>query len=328
MANLQTTYMGLSLKSPIIVGSSALTKTVENIIKIEQAGAGAVVLKSLFEEQIRHEVHNIMKQGAVDFAYPEAADYIQNYTREHGVGEYLKLIADAKKAVKIPIIASVNCISSQEWISFAKKIQDAGADALELNIFLLPADDNLSGEEHEKIYFDIVDKLKTQINIPIAVKIGYHFSGLSHFIKKLSWTGIKGITMFNRFFSTDIDLKTRQVVSTHVFSSPDELSIPLKWIAIMSDRIKIDIAASTGVHDGDAAIKLLLAGANAVQVCSCIYKNGIPYIQTINNQIETWMKENKYAQISDFNGSMSYDKVKNPAAYERVQFMKHYAGVE
>lgn len=329
MASLATRYMGLELRNPVIVGSSGLTHSVENVIELEKNGAGAVVLKSLFEEQIRYEISKTMNQAeSHDSYYPEAQDYISNYSRMHHVDNYLKLISDCKKAVSIPVTASINCVSADEWTAFAKRIQDAGADALELNVFILPADPNFSGEQNEKVYFDIIDQVKKEITIPIALKISYHFSGLAKTALKLSWAGAKGMVLFNRFYSPDINIDNLKVIPSNVFSTPEEISTSLRWVAMLSDRLYCDIAASTGVHDGKGVVKQLLAGAKAVQIATTLYKNGFGRIGEMLKYLENWMDKHNYKFTEEFIGRLSLKKSENPAAWERVQFMKHFAGIE
>jgi dihydroorotate dehydrogenase (fumarate) len=329
MADLRTKYMGIELKNPVIVGSSGLTNSTDKIIEIEKAGAGAVVLKSLFEEQIRYYTHKTVSQSDTGgYAYPEAEDYISNYTQENEVSNYLSLIRECKEKVSIPIIASVNCISASEWLSFAKKIEDAGADGLELNIFILPSDPHKKSEDNEKVYFGIAMAIIKEIKIPVAIKLSYYFSGLAKTMLKLSWTGIKGIVLFNRFFSPDIDIDKFEVTSGNVFSTPEELSISLRWVAMLSDRLHCDIAASTGIHSGKDAVKQLLAGAKAVQIASSIYKNGTETITEIVEFIEKWMEKHEFKTTDEYIGKMSFKDADNPAAYERVQFMKHFAGIE
>jgi len=329
MADLSTNYMGLQLKNPIIVGSSGLTNSVEKVTEIEKAGAGAVVLKSLFEEQIMHHAHKtVMQSESGGYIYPEAEDYINNYTQENDVAEYLSLIRDCKAKVRIPVIASVNCVSSSEWISFGKKIEQAGADALELNVFILPSDPRKSSEENEQVYLDIAMQMVKELSIPVAIKLSYYFSGLAKTMLKLSWTGIKGIVLFNRFFSPDIDINKFEVTASNVFSTPEELATSLRWVAMLSDRLHCDIAASTGVHSGEAVIKQLLAGAKSVQIASTVYKNGNKVITEMISFLENWMEKHKFTSTSDFIGKMSFKATENPAAYERVQFMKHFAGIE
>lgn len=321
--------MGLELKNPLIVGSSGLTNSLENIIKIEEKGAGGLVLKSLFEEQIRYEISTAYTADteATEY-YPEAMDYISNYSKDHKIKNYLNLIRDGKKAVDIPIIASINCISATEWVSFAKKIQDAGADGLELNVFVLPSDPNHSADENEKIYFDLVDNVLKHVTIPVSLKISYYFSGLARFARQLSWTGIKGLVLFNRFFSPDIDLDNLKVISSNVFSTPQELPVSLRWVALLSDILHCDLSATTGVHDGKAVVKQLLAGATTVQVTSVLYKEGFDMLEKMINEVTTWMEKHNYDSIDEFRGKLSYKSAENPAAYERMQFMKHFAGIE
>ena len=270
----------------------------------------------------------IMHSDAYSYAYPEAQDYISNYTQENEVGNYLKLIKECKASVDIPVIASINCVSSSEWISFARKIQEAGADALELNVFILPSDPKFTAEQNEQNYLDIAMAIVKEVSIPVALKLSYYFSGLAKSMLKLSWTGIKGIVLFNRFFSPDIDINKFEVTATHIFSSPNELAMPLRWIAMLSDRLHCDMAASTGVHDGEAMVKQLLAGAKAVQVASTVYKNGNGVIGEMAAFLEKWMDKHQFNTTSDFIGKMSFKEAENPAIYERVQFMKHFAGIE
>ena len=329
MANLETTWMGLKLKNPVVAASSGLTNSVENIVELERNGVGAVVLKSLFEEQIANEVNHTMGQDEFFNYYPEAEDYIRNYTQGNDLSVYLELIRSAKQLVNIPVIASINCVSdSDDWISFAKKIEKAGADALELNIFILPSDPAKRGEENEKVYFSIAEKVTKEIDIPVALKISYYFSGLAQFVTKLSWTNIKGIVLFNRFYSPDIDIDKMEVKSSFVFSDPASLALSLRWVAMLSPYIECDIAASTGVHDGEAVIKQLLAGAQVVQVASVLYKKGFKEIGEMTKKLEGWMEQKHFNSLDDFRGKLNTSGYDNPAAYERVQFMKHFSAIE
>ncbi len=328
MLDVKTKYMGLELKNPLIVGSSGLTKSIDNIIKFEKYGAAAVVLKSLFEEQIKYEINKVHTHQDSMFSYPEAEDYISNYARHNSLEEYLNLIREAKAKVSIPIIASINCVSASEWTSFAKKIQEAGADALELNAFILPSDFHRSAAENEEMYFKIIEEVKKQVTIPIALKIHHYFSALAQTAQKLSWTGISGLVLFNRFFAPDIDLDNMKVVATNLYSKPEDIAMSLRWVAILSGNVQCDIAATTGVHDGKGLVKQLLAGAKAVQVCSTLYKNGFQQIELMLQYLSEWMEKNNYTSVDQFRGKMSHRKTDNPAAYQRVQFMKHHAGIE
>lgn len=327
MTDLSTSYLGLKLENPIIIGSSGLTNSVEKIINLEKNRAGAVVLKSVFEEQINLEINKAVASD--QSGYPEAADYIKNYTKQESIGQYLSLIEDAKKAVNIPVIASVNCVSANEWTSFAKRIESAGADALELNAFILPSNENMDASQNEQIYFDIIEKVRSEVSIPIALKMSYFSSGLANLVQKLCWSGnINGLVLFNRFYSPDIDVDKLLVGASNIFSSPEEVSIPLRWTALLSPKVKCDIAASTGIHDGKSVIKMLLAGATAVQIASIIYNKGPEYITYMLTELEAWMGKNKYKDIESFRGKMNQEKISNPAALERIQFMKYYSGIE
>ena len=274
------------------------------------------------------EYDSVMKDIAIDDNNLEYYDYFDYKIKEDNIKAYIKLIEDAKKAVSIPVIASVNCTSAHEWTFFAKKIQEAGADAIELNAFILPSDLEKTTEQNEKIYFDLITAVKKEVSIPISLKISYYFSNLASMIKKLSETGIASIVLFNRFYSPDFDIHKQKVISTHVLSSENDLPISLRWVAIMANRISCDIAASTGVHDGNALIKQLLAGADAVQVVSALYKNGTEHIQTMLKELELWMDENNYNSIADFKGNMSQENSHDPAAFERVQFMKYFGAMK
>jgi dihydroorotate dehydrogenase (fumarate) len=328
MTNLNTTYLGLKLKNPIIVSSSGLTNSIEKIKKLVDAGAGAIVLKSLFEEQINHEINHQISKGE-GYDYPEAMDYIAGYTKDNSVGEYLKLISEAKEAFNIPIIASINCFSSNEWIDFAKKIESAGADAIELNVHVVNTDKNIDASIIEGLYYSITENIKSSISIPFAIKLGDNFANLVGVINRLSVLGAKGVVLFNRFYEPDIDINKLELTSASVFSTPADIRKTLRWVAIVSDKVgQVDISASTGNHDGEAVIKQLLAGASTVQVCSAIYKNGPMVISDMLNELSYWMEQKKYSKINDFKGLMSYKKIKDPAVYERAQFMKYFSSME
>ena len=328
MINLTTKYMGFQLKNPLIVASSGLTKSPEKIKDFENKGAGAVVLKSIFEEQIMAETNHIMEYPDSYNNYPEALDYIKNFTQQHSVSEYLKLIRDTKKEVKIPVFASINCVSMNEWINFARDIENAGADGLELNIFIMPADLNTTGAEHEKMYFDIIEKIKKTVKIPVALKISYYFSGLVNLMQKFSWSGIAALVMFNRFYTPDINIDTLRIQTSNVLSTPTEIGNSLRWIAMLSDKAGCDISASTGIHDASGVIKQLLVGATTTQLCSTLYINGSVRIQEILEDLTKWMEQKKYKNISDFRGKLSLKKADNPVLYHRVQYMKHLSDID
>ena len=323
--DLSTKYLGLELKNPVIVGSSGLTDSAKKIADLEKFGAGAVVLKSIFEEEITMEYEKVLAEEAPSRYKDDYLDYFDYKIKEQNITNYIKLIADAKKAVKIPIIASINCNSSHEWTYFATKIEEAGADALELNIFVLPSTLDKSIEDIDHVYLEIINNVKNIIKIPLSIKISYYFSNLGRAIKVLSKTGVDGIVLFNRFYSPDIDLDKMEIISTNVLSTPQELSTSLRWIGIMANRIKCNLAASTGVHDGKAVVKQLLAGADAVQMVSCLYQNGPEYLKTVIQEIEEWMTEKGFESVDDFRGKLSQEQFINPTLYERVQFMKYFS---
>ncbi len=324
MIDLSTKYLGLNLKNPIIVGSCGLTNSLKDIKDLEDNGAAAVVLKSIFEEEIISEYEHELKKVASDDSNLEYYDYLDYQIKEDTIQRYISLIESCKKEINIPIIASINCKSATEWTFFAKKIEKAGADAIELNAFILPSDLERTAEETEKIYFDLVENVRKEVKIPVALKISFYFSNLAAIIKKLSETGINGLVMFNKFYSPDFDIDKRKVISSHVLSSPDDMTMSLRWIAMMSQRVSCDIAASTGIHDSKAMIKQLFAGANAVQIVSTLYKNGPSQIPLMLNEMKIWMKNNNFSSISDFQGSLAQIASHTPSIYERVQFMKYF----
>lgn len=327
MVDITTKYMGLSLANPIIVGSSGLTDSVNSIKQLEDNGAAAVVLKSIYEEEIYLEYDNILKK-LVSKGYHnlEDFDYYDFELKAKKLNKYINMIEDSKRNVSIPVIASINCLYSHEWSFFSKQLESAGADALELNMFFQPSDFSRSSEQIEAKYFEIIEKVKAEIHIPLALKISPYFSNLGQMLQKFSNTGISALVLFNRFFSPDFDIEKFKVIPTHVLSTPSELANSLRWISIMSERVSCDLAASTGVHDGEGVIKQILAGAKAVQVVSSLYKNGKGHIQEMINRLGDWMNHKGYVSLDQFRGKMSQAKSSNPAIYERVQFMKYFTG--
>lgn len=322
MANLSTSYAGLKLRNPFIISSSGLTSSPEKIRKLDSLGAGAIVLKSLFEEQISHET--LRNLDGSD--YPEALDYVKAYTRDNSVGEYLDLLREAKRSVHIPVIASINCLSASEWMSFASQIQEAGADALELNVFYVPVNKGKSAADYEKIYFDLLEGIRSKISIPVIIKLGSHFTSLTHLINQLYFRKADAVVLFNRFYEPDINITDMKITSSEVFSSPADIRDSLRWVGIISSEVPhIDIAASTGVHSGDAAVKQILAGAKAVQLCSVLYKNGIEFLPKIIDRFESWMLEHNFKSVDEFRGKMNYSNIGDPALYERAQFMKYFS---
>jgi len=328
MASLHTKYLGLDLKSPIVAASSGLTESLDGLKKFEDAGAGAVVLKSLFEEEILLEMKkSTAKMSAQQFIYPETVGYYEDNDQDMlTVENYLKLLTDAKKSLNIPVIPSINCITAEEWLHFPKTLESAGADALELNIFILPSDLNRTAKENEQVYFDILKEVKSSVSIPVAVKLSSYFSHLAQMLQKLDKAGADALVLFNKFYSPDFDIDNFEITNGNVLSAASDMATSLRWVSIMSNRLNCDVAASTGIADGSAVVKQLLAGADVVQAASAFYKHGIPYLSDMNDALEEWMDAKDFKTIADFKGKMSQDQSKNPAAYERVQFMKHFRG--
>ncbi len=322
MADLRVNYLGLELASPLVPSSSGLTASPERIREMEKAGAGAVVLKSLFEEQILYDSDRYLESHSS----PEAEDYLRGYIREHAVDEYLRLIEETKRKVSIPVIASINCVSAEEWIDFAGRIEEAGADALEVNVYFLPLSDDLESAEYEHTYCELAERLKEKLTIPVAFKLGRQFTNLTRLVARLAHRKVEGVVLFNRFYEPDIDIEKMELTAAPVFSRPEELRQTLRWIGLLADRFPgLSLAASTGVHDATAAIKLLLAGADVVQLCSVLYEKGIPVIEEILKDIAEWMEGKGFGSISEFRGRLSYARLKDPVMYERSQFMKYFS---
>lgn len=319
---LKTKYLGLELNSPIVLSSSGLSATLQGIKDAEMAGAGAVVLKSIFEEQIVNETALVDSYSD----YPEAVDYVRTYVRENSLGLYLKLIEDAKQQCSIPIIASINCREVGEWVDYARVIETAGADALELNIFLLPTDKETSSDEIERNYLNIITRVRNAIRIPLAVKLGAGFTNPLAIVRELYYRSVKGVVLFNRFYPTDIDIERMTVRAGEIFSQRSELSNVLRWTALINGALPlIDVAVSTGVHTGADAVKAMLAGASAVEVASVVYERGMEAIGEMNDFIGDWMGRHDFRTTGDFIGRLNAKNIANPVLYERTQFMKYYS---
>lgn len=326
MPTLETKYMGLTLKNPIIVASSGLTNSIEKIKDLEKAGAGAVVLKSIFEEQINNEVNHLINRDPQN-QYPEAEDYIWNYTRNNSITHHLNLLSEAKKETEIPIIASINCMSASEWTVFAKDFENAGADALELNLFFVPTDRKKTAEEIEQLYLKVVSEVKKSVTIPVSVKIGFYYTNLVAMADRLVANGANALVLFNRFYEPDINIEKMELVASEVFSSPSDIRRSLRWIGLISSQLpQVEIAAATGIHDGEAVIKQLLAGAQVTQVCSSVYINGSQVIAGMVADLQAFMKKWNFKKIEDFRGRLSYKNIPDPMLYERAQFMKYFSG--
>ncbi len=330
MTDLSTRYLGLTLKNPLIVGSCGLTRSAEQVRQCADAGAGAVVLKSLFEEQIRHEVEELEKASSAGDAWghPEAADYIAQYGREDAVASFLKLVGEAKRVAGIPVIASVHCVSAGGWLEFARRLEEAGADALELNLHVHSTDPRRTAAEAEQVYFDVVARVKQATRLPISLKLAPYFTSPANLLLGLSRTGVAGLTLFQRLFQLDFDIEKQQVVPARFVSAQDEHLLALRWISVLSGQAGCDLAAASGIHDGAAVVKQLLAGARAVQVVSALYQHGLGHLRVLLDELEGWMRSAGHASLDGFRGAMSQARGGNAAAFERVQFMKFSAGIE
>lgn len=324
MADSQTTYLGLKLKSPIIAGSSGLSKDIKNLKEMEKAGAGAVVLSSVFEEQIDYEIREFNEESAAN-AYPEAEEMLAYFQKRNVLDQYLSHIKEAKEALSIPVIASINCYRSGSWGEYVYEVTEAGADAIEVNIFYLPSDIKITGDKLEKEYKAIARQLARISDIPVTLKLSTYFQNVSRTLRDLSFTGIKGLVLFNRFYNPDIDIEKMKMISAGIFSQPSDFHQTLRWIGIMSDKVDCDLCASTGIHDGVGVVKMILAGAKAVQMVSAMYIEGIQVIKEANKFLLQWMDNHNYQTIEDFRGKLSQKQINDPAFYERVQFLKHFS---
>ncbi|MFW5880182.1 MAG: dihydroorotate dehydrogenase-like protein [Spirochaetota bacterium] len=325
MPSMSVRYLGLPLTSPIVLSSSSLTNTVNGVRRAAEAGAGAVVLKSLFEEQISTETPENAEQ--VDYSiHPEAEEYIRQMGKHLGPETYLRLIREAKQAVDIPVIASVNCVTPRWWGDYAKQIESAGADAIELNIAIMPRGGR-TPEEVESSYLRIVEQVRKAVNLPIAVKIGPYFTSLPRLTDQLQRAGAGAIVMFNRFYQLDIDVEKLELAGGYQFSSPQELHTPLRWISVLAGGSPSELVGSTGVHTGEDVVKMLLAGATAVQVCSTVYRNGYERITEMNRDLAEWMRNHDFEEIAAFRGRLSQSGSSVPEAYERLQYIKALTGL-
>ncbi len=321
--DISTTYLGLKLKNPLVVSSSKLTGNLKSIKECVANGAGAIVLKSLFEEQIRAEAESTVKHANnMYYWFPEAKEHIMGLSMDTKLDKYLEFVSEVKREIDVPVISSINCSSPDEWPKFVSAIQEAGADAIELNIGIFPFNDSLQGTEIEDIYVDILREVNKNVTIPVSIKIGYYFTNISSIATKLVESGVDALVLFNRYMRPDIDINTLKVIDDNNMSSADELNISMRWIALLTgNKIGCQLAASTGVHDHVGAIKQLLSGASVVQLCSTLYLNGIAQIGVIEKGLKEWMKEHKFNSIDDFRGKSVQDKT-TLASFERIQFMK------
>lgn len=321
--DIRTTYMGLNLPSPVLASSSDFTSNTDSIVKLAQAGAGAVVLKSLFEEQIMMET-DAMRMNNMFGTYSYNEEYIAYYTKQHEVKKYLDLISDAKRNVQIPVIASIHCSSADSWMRFAAEIERAGADGLELNVFVMPSDASVKEQQIKSVYHSIVDGVRAHTKLPLALKLHWYFTDMAAFMTELS-EKVDALVLFNRFYNPDIDIATKKIVSRGSLSQASDHAQIMRWIGVLAGRISSGLSASGGIHDAEAVIKSLLAGTDVVQVASAIYQKNESAIADMVEGLQQWMAANHFGSLSDFRGSLSQKNIANPMLYERAQFMKYFS---
>jgi dihydroorotate dehydrogenase (fumarate) len=327
---MQTTYMGLELNSPIVVSACTLSEQTDNIARMEDNGAGAVVLFSLFEEQIRKEealFNGVMSETS--YAFPEAMDYIPHLDDfKVGIDEYLENIRKAKERVDMPVIASLNGITNEGWVDYSKQMQQAGADAIEVNIFFIPADIAMSSSEVEHRYLNIIETIKQTVKIPVAVKLNPYFSATGNMALRMKNAGADALVLFNRFYQPDFDINELVIKTDLHYSEAGEIRLPLLWIALLYGKVKLSLAATTGVQTAVEVIKYLLAGADVVMTASSLYKNGIPYLKTMNKELNDWMYMMGFDNVDSFRGIMSQQNISDPTAYERGNYIRILEGVK
>jgi len=324
-----TTYMGMKLNSPIVVSACSLSEKTDNILKMEDSGAGAIVLFSLFEEQIKKEeagFAGIVSQTSNSFA--EARDFFPTYEYNIGTDGYLENIRKAKERVKIPVIASLNGITNEGWIYYSRLMEQAGADAIEVNIFFIPADIEISSAEVEHRYLNIIDNIKETVKIPVAAKLNPYFSSMGNMAYRLKKAGADALVLFNRFYQPDFDINELTIKNDLIYSESNEIRLPLLWLALLYNKVNISLAATTGVQSAIEVIKFLLAGADVVMTASSLYKNGIGYLRTLNSELEDWMYRMGFEDIDSFKGRLSQQYIFDPTIYERTNYIKILGGMK
>jgi len=351
MLDLKTSYMGLSLKNPLVVGSSSLTGHLAGVKKCAASGAGAIVLKSLFEEQIAAEAGQLGEYAEYS-GHGEATDYLHRYGMELGPSEYVSLVRQAKQETDVPIIPSLNCLSEEKWLSYAAKLERAGADALELNVAWLPTSAKVTAAELEARYCKTLQLVKQQLSIPVAMKIGPYFTSFANLgdllgrnrtqpppfgagwcgpasgEQKIVWHAADSLVLFNRFYQFDIDIDQLELTAGNPYSTSDELHTPLRWVSLLAGRLDSDLAVTSGVHNGADVIKALLAGATVTQLCSTLFQNGLEQVGRILEELTSWMERHGFKSLEDFRGRLSQEKSASPEQFERLQYIKLFVGVE
>ncbi len=323
MADLSTTYMGISLKNPLIVAASSISNYVDKVKKAEEVGAGALVIRSLFEEQIQFDEMTMMdfmeRSAAIS---PEIHSSFFPPVESGGPREHLMWVEKARRAVKIPVFASLNAVSPGAWTSYAKQLEETGVAGLEINYYIVAADPAVPGSDLEKALMDIVASVTQKVKIPVAVKLSPYYTSTPNVVKELEKRGAKGVVMFNRFLQPDIDVDEEALANDMVLSTAQEMKVPLRWVALLYGRTTMDLTLNTGVHSGRDVVKALLAGAAAIQTASALIQNGLPYISTMLLDLQSWMEEKDYSKLADFRGKVSQKNVDDPFGFERAQYMK------
>jgi dihydroorotate dehydrogenase (fumarate) len=317
----------LDLKSPIIVGSCGLTADVDKMVAMEKAGAGAVILKSVFEEQIIYDIKRNTHVVAPIDNYGDSYEYIAAHVADDSLGKHFQMIRDAKSRLTIPVIGSINCFSYENWLTYAIKFQEVGCDALELNMAILPYETSLSADDVERTFSQIINTLRKSISIPISIKVGTYFTDMAKQMQQLSWMGIQGVTMFNKSVQVDVDIENETLKNASYLSTPEDIYNTLRWVAILAKKMRCDISASTGVYTSDDVVKMLLAGATTVQVVSCLYKNGIDTLRELNGGLQAWMQKKGYDNIAAFRGKLAVQPTDKTSVAMRTQFMKYFAEI-
>jgi Dihydroorotate dehydrogenase len=323
MADISTKVLSLDLKSPIIAASGPLTSNIESLLKLEKAGVGAVVLKSIFEEELNEETFSAMIDNEQYLSHSDFAEVFSSVKRDHLLNEYLEFLLEAKKKLSIPVIASINCIHIDSWTEYASRFEDCHPDAIELNYYPIASDAKVKGEDVDRALYNFVKKARKATSLPLIIKIGNNYSSIAYNLKKIEAEGIEGVVLFNRFYRPDIDIEKEAIAPRLTYSSEAESGPTLRWIALMSAEMpRTDLIANTGIDSAEEAIKMLLAGAKGVEVCSTLMKNGIETVTKMNEGLALWMDKKGYKKISDFNGKLAQERIADPSLWERTQFMK------
>lgn len=324
--NLSTNYLGFNLRTPLVPSASPLSEKIDNIKRMEDAGASAVVFHSLFEEQVRRDHHDLqfyLDQGTESFA--ESLSYFPKPEFKVGPDAYLDNISQAKAAVRIPIIGSLNGTTFGGWMKYARQIEEAGADALELNIYNVPSDPDRTADDIENEYLTIIASVRAQVKIPVAVKLSPYFTNFAHFAQRADRHGVNGLVLFNRFYQPDIELETLEISPNILLSTPMAMRVPMRWIAMLYGRIGANLAATSGIHRSTDALKMLMAGADVTMLCSVLLRRGIDHIKVLETEMKTWMEEHGYDSVEQLRGSMSQKNCPDPSAFERAQYMRALA---